>query len=227
MKTELKCPHCGETCETDCDLQIGQHVRCPFCDEKFSFGVETDNAEGANNQAAHASAGVTHKTKPKVVFDFERCERELSSKWHRKVRPKRFRWTKGKIAFWSVVVLFNIVFLIFGLPTCLEACRNEQSAERARQGKLLEEQEYLKLKRWYGDQLRYNGLAEVTMGSGWDSAGGFQLSLTDGSMDTIILDYSTRTDRLIYPRGRIQPGFAMDLVRVRIKIAVYEAKYKH
>lgn len=228
---KIVCPHCGEVCETAEDVVIGQHIICPYCKTKFSYGDlpgrpsvlpveknEPDDVPTANPPKA---------TKNKVVFDFNRCERELSAKWHRKVKPAKFKWTKGKIAFWSIVVLFNLIFLVFGLPTCLDEWQTRKAEERAMQGKLLEEHEYSKLREWYNKQLRYNGLAEVTMGTGWDKAGGFQLSLTDGSMDTIILDYSPRMGGLSYPRNRIQPGFAIELVRARIKIAEYEAKYKH
>lgn len=227
----IRCPKCGKSCEIDFEPAVGQHIICPYCKTKFSYGdlpgwTNVSPVEKSESDAI-PTANPPKATKNKVVFDFNRCEQELSAKWHRKVRPAKFKWTKGKIAFWSIVVLFNSVFLIFGLPTCLDEWQTRKAEERARQGKLLEEHEYSGLKRWYNDQLRYNGLAEVSMGTGWDSAGGFQLSLTDGSMDTIILDYSTRMDRLVYPRGRIQPGFAMDLVRARIKIAKYEAKHKH
>lgn len=124
---KIVCPHCGEVCETAEDVVIGQHIICPYCKTKFSYGDlpgrpsvlpveknEPDDVPTANPPKA---------TKNKVVFDFNRCERELSAKWHRKVKPAKFKWTKGMIAFWSIVVLFNLVFLIFGLPTCLEEWR--------------------------------------------------------------------------------------------------------
>lgn len=228
---KIVCPHCGEVCETTEDVVIGQHIICPYCKTKFSYGDLPGMANVSQVEKSESDTAPTGNppkaTKNKIVFDFNRCEQELSAKWHRKVKPAKFKWTKGKIAFWSIVVLFNLVFLVFGLPTCLDEWQTRKAEERARQGKLLEEHEYSGLRRWYKDQLRYNGLAEVTMGTGWDGAGGFILTLTDGSMDHIILDYSTRVDRLMYPRGRIQPGFAMELVQARIKIAEYEAKHKH
>ena len=36
MKTN--CPYCGKTVETDFEVAIGQHVICPWCERKFSFG---------------------------------------------------------------------------------------------------------------------------------------------------------------------------------------------
>ena len=34
---ELTCPYCHQICETDINLANGQHIRCPFCGEKFVF----------------------------------------------------------------------------------------------------------------------------------------------------------------------------------------------
>ena len=211
---KIVCPHCGEVCETACEIRIGQHVICPFCKVKFSYGADSVSP-------------VATSARKSIKFDFERCERELSDKWNGRGRRRKKKLNKWWIVVLGVGVLANLVFLVFGLPICLDEWQTRKAEERARQGKLLEEHEYSRLRRWYKDQLRYNGLAEVTMGTGWDGAGGFILTLTDGSMDHIILDYSTRVDRLMYPRGRIQPGFAMELVQARIKIAEYEAKHKH
>lgn len=36
----FNCPHCGEQCETEEEMQIGQHVVCPYCERKFSYGEE-------------------------------------------------------------------------------------------------------------------------------------------------------------------------------------------
>lgn len=33
----MRCPGCGETCETDADIAVGQHVVCPFCEVKFAY----------------------------------------------------------------------------------------------------------------------------------------------------------------------------------------------
>ena len=39
MSTQIKCPICGNVCEADFEVAIGQHVICPFCENKFSYGV--------------------------------------------------------------------------------------------------------------------------------------------------------------------------------------------
>ena len=39
----IKCPHCGEICESDSDIPVGQHVECPFCAKRFYYGKGTNN----------------------------------------------------------------------------------------------------------------------------------------------------------------------------------------
>lgn len=41
----LQCPHCNQTCETEQELAVGQHVVCPFCNVKFSYGESTAKAK--------------------------------------------------------------------------------------------------------------------------------------------------------------------------------------
>ncbi len=40
---EIRCPKCGERCEVDFEPVIGQHIICPFCGVKFSYGVTSDD----------------------------------------------------------------------------------------------------------------------------------------------------------------------------------------
>lgn len=37
----IRCPECGQDMEAEDDLVVGQHVICPYCQVKFSFGCET------------------------------------------------------------------------------------------------------------------------------------------------------------------------------------------
>ena len=41
----IMCPNCGQTCETEVELVIGQHVLCPFCNVKFTYGNSATSAE--------------------------------------------------------------------------------------------------------------------------------------------------------------------------------------
>lgn len=36
----IKCPHCGEICESDSDIPVGQPIECPFCAKRFSYTGE-------------------------------------------------------------------------------------------------------------------------------------------------------------------------------------------
>lgn len=48
----IVCPNCGQTCETDDELVIGQHMLCPFCNIKFTYDISASNTEskGAGSQ---------------------------------------------------------------------------------------------------------------------------------------------------------------------------------
>ena len=35
---EIQCPNCGETCAIEFEPEVGQHIICPFCNTKFSYG---------------------------------------------------------------------------------------------------------------------------------------------------------------------------------------------
>ena len=45
---EIVCPNCGQVCETEEEPTIGQHVLCPFCNEKFTYGDSTSTARSHN-----------------------------------------------------------------------------------------------------------------------------------------------------------------------------------
>ena len=50
---KIVCPCCGEAIETDLDVAVGQHMICPACDQKFSYGRGTeDPAWGAKSEEA-------------------------------------------------------------------------------------------------------------------------------------------------------------------------------
>jgi len=41
MSTQIKCPICGNVCESDFEVAIGQHIICPFCENKFAYEAHT------------------------------------------------------------------------------------------------------------------------------------------------------------------------------------------
>ena len=40
---EIQCPNCGAVCEIDFEPAVGQHIICPFCNTKFSYGVSAES----------------------------------------------------------------------------------------------------------------------------------------------------------------------------------------
>ena len=66
---QLRCPHCGQLCETEQELVIGQYVVCPFCHEKFSYGIE----EGLNHVGVN-SPRVMHRQQCPSLFEKNRRE---------------------------------------------------------------------------------------------------------------------------------------------------------
>lgn len=40
----INCSCCGAACEVDFEPAVGQHIICPFCNAKFSYGVSQDAA---------------------------------------------------------------------------------------------------------------------------------------------------------------------------------------
>ena len=41
---QITCPSCGNACEIDGEISVGQHLLCPFCSHKFSYsGIEQDD----------------------------------------------------------------------------------------------------------------------------------------------------------------------------------------
>ena len=52
----ITCPLCGVELESDVGIAIGQHVVCPCCERKFTYGAdEASDAEDPNISAAEAT----------------------------------------------------------------------------------------------------------------------------------------------------------------------------
>ena len=39
---KMKCPLCGKVIETTVEVSVGQHVVCPWCERKFSYGISQE-----------------------------------------------------------------------------------------------------------------------------------------------------------------------------------------
>lgn len=62
----IRCPNCGESGEVDSEPDVGQHIECPFCCTKFSYGVDhikatpEDTPGDVQHQGAFASSCVAN-----------------------------------------------------------------------------------------------------------------------------------------------------------------------
>ena len=44
LTMRIKCPNCGNECEAEGELAVGQYVMCPYCHEKFKYtNIEQEN----------------------------------------------------------------------------------------------------------------------------------------------------------------------------------------
>ena len=78
---QIKCPHCGGACEIDCEPENGQHLRCPYCMEKFNYSPIFQVGQAASKSGLSGSSsykppctersGLQKRQKINVVFDSE------------------------------------------------------------------------------------------------------------------------------------------------------------
>ena len=59
----IKCPHCGELCESDEEIPAGCNVECPFCSNKFYYGADAGNVANPSNAAASNAVVKNHMVK--------------------------------------------------------------------------------------------------------------------------------------------------------------------
>jgi len=45
---QIECPNCREICESENEPAVGQHLVCPYCEQKFSYVREASNFEHTN-----------------------------------------------------------------------------------------------------------------------------------------------------------------------------------
>lgn len=77
---QLECPKCGEHCEIDFESEVGQHVVCPYCDVKFSYGVQQES-DATTIMAICPWCGFTEEIDAQYaghVGECSRCHREFT-----------------------------------------------------------------------------------------------------------------------------------------------------
>ncbi len=88
---KICCPNCGNECETDVEPSIGQHMLCPFCEEKFSYPGP------AQQETAEEPAELPAKKK---AIDFG---------WF---KSAKVRWLTAGVAVAAVAVVAQIVAVV-------------------------------------------------------------------------------------------------------------------
>lgn len=222
---EIQCPNCGAVCEIDFEPEVGRHIVCPFCGEKFAYSAalklasQQSMVEWIVSVCPHC--GLKESVEAKYVGYTGSCSRCRKDYVIGQNRVKRGFGSVFKGACLPLILIGLAVLVILPAPRRVATSIYQSiMAEKLRKN---QQSQYREDKKWYAEQLRYNGLTEVRQATGWTKAGGFILTLDDSAPGLITLDYSPSTDRLIFPNN-IQPGFAADLVKTRLRIAEYEAK---
>ena len=68
---QIQCPNCDNVCELDAEPEIGQHLICPFCGERFSYS--DDDKERENERLLVISNSVQKKSSARrdaIMDDF-------------------------------------------------------------------------------------------------------------------------------------------------------------
>lgn len=52
----IECPECGNVSEVEADLEIGQHVICPYCAEKFAYSGPAIESAAVSGQKRRADS---------------------------------------------------------------------------------------------------------------------------------------------------------------------------
>ena len=68
---QIKCPCCGNTCEIESELIVGQHMVCPFCSGKFSYADD-----GKRKEDLHRGDTLEECLNEKIVIKCPECGTE-------------------------------------------------------------------------------------------------------------------------------------------------------
>lgn len=93
----IVCPKCGERCEIDFEPEVGQHIICPFCEQKFSYGEQQDDVGQAGTvMAVCPYCGFAEPVDEQFsgrVGECSRCHREFTIRANAKGIPLRAQST--------------------------------------------------------------------------------------------------------------------------------------
>lgn len=85
---QIQCPNCNNVCELDAEPEIGQHVVCPFCSEKFSYSGSDEFPEGGDIAVTDADEqSVMRDSGLKIIGTSPPNGSGSAAQWHRKFNP--------------------------------------------------------------------------------------------------------------------------------------------
>ena len=124
---DIVCPICGQVCEAEGKPAVGQHVLCPFCNSKFTYGESTSTS-------INMSSGKPIDVKCPgcgTEYEVEACEVGHEAKCEvcgKKFVFERNRLLKDVMSLAITAIIFIVVvagFSIFGVVVSAERIRKD------------------------------------------------------------------------------------------------------
>ena len=189
---QLQCPHCGQECETEQELAVGQHVLCPFCNMKFSYRPNPIRIPLPENRDAQ-------RGRIKLLMRI----------WGNLTRIQKW------VALGVVVVILMAIFCFGGGRKGIQGDRLKNAIVKVEKFKRAQ---YLKKKAWYEHQLNYNDLNEWAFTYTKDIA---HLYLSSMNGREVKITYLPEPGLLEYSPS-IAKGYAQELIFARMFIENFE-----
>lgn len=237
---KMNCPYCGEICETESDLQEGQHVVCPFCGEKFVYvraaSESVDELESRTIKSICPFCGTVENVDQKYlgyICTCANCKREFKVGDPRWRKRSSIAAPGGGLNQALTVVLFTFMALVLGgvlycfSPEISRGYKNWRKKVALDKIQRTIPRQYTEAKQWYEHQLEYNGLAEGKFTGEW-GGGNFTLQLlVKANLELVDIVYLKSINEIRFPSAYFQPGFARELIQARMIIYKYESAHRN
>lgn len=108
----INCPHCGEALELPGEIEVGQRVLCPYCDQKFAIGDEPSVIvakkveETPQAEPAKPKSGFTAKEIDTLIAAAEKSRNDKKSPWTRPIKGNV--WVKA----FQMILLFGTFIVV-------------------------------------------------------------------------------------------------------------------
>lgn len=112
----IKCEVCGEYIEVDDNIVIGQHVLCPFCNQKFSYSGEKPESEAPSEEPESESKASEEPKKDVKKGGKEEKKskiRSLAARYHEKAKDRD--WVKSIITRTLVVTGAMVLAIVLSV----------------------------------------------------------------------------------------------------------------